>query len=149
MRIEKIEGYLQQEDTLNQVIDELKDDFTQVEYYANTVLKGNLANNPEEAKKALSILTGLYMIFRTVLAIAESIKKNNEIGYYEKLRIEAGKNNEKFTSSVAERQASNHVRNYRRIRNIIEAYLDSCEKAIGSLQSILKNEKREYNSQGE
>ena len=147
MRIEKIESYLQQDDTLNKVIDELKDDFTQVEYHANN-MKDNLTNNPEEAKKTLNKLTGLYIFLRTALAIAETEKKNREIAYYEKLRIEAGKENTKFTSSVAERQASNSVREYRRIRNIIQAYVESCEKAINSLQSLLRQMQEEMKLSG-
>lgn len=147
MRIEKIESYFAKEETLSKVIDELKNDFTQVEYHAN-LMKDNLTNNPEEAKKALNKLTGLFMFLRTALAIAETEKKNREITAYEKLRIEAGKTDTKFTSSVAERQASVSVKEYRRIRNIISAYVESCNKAINSLQSLLRQMQEELKLAG-
>ena len=144
MRILDIENLFKQEDTLNKVLDECKEDFDKVDYFAN-IMKTNVTDNPEEVKKALNELTGTFSNLRTVLALAETEKKNRHIRFKESLRIEIEKENGKYVDSKAEVQASAAVIEYRRIRNIILAYKESAEKAISSLQSILKYMAVEYN----
>src|SRR3990172_11367051 len=115
-------------------------------YYANTVLKGKLANNAEEAKQALLVLAGVFSNLTTVLSIAITEKKNREIREYNRLRIETENAGNKFTSTIGEKQASEFVGEYRRIRNLVEGYVNGCEKQISALQSTIKNEKRTYNA---
>jgi len=137
MRVLEIEKLFQQEDTLDEVLTKCKEDFDKVDYYAG-IMKDNLTDNPEEAKKALNELTGVYIGLKTVLAIAETEKKNRETRYYDQLRIDTENAGKKFVSASSEKEASAHVANYRRIRNLIQGYTDACEKAISTLQSILK-----------
>ena len=42
-------------------------------------------------------------------------------------------------SAPVEREASDYVSNYRRVRNILQGYLDVCDKAISTCQSLLKS----------
>jgi hypothetical protein len=137
MRILDIENYFKSEDTLDQVLEECKGEFERIDYWAGK-MKSNITDNPAEAKSSLNELTGIYMTLKTVLAIAETEKKNKEIREYDRLRIEAGKSGKKFVSASSEKQASASVTSYRRVRNIIEAYLEASNKAISTLQSILK-----------
>ena len=138
MRIQKIEEYFKSEDTLNEVLEECSEEFKSVDYYAGIMKKGIVDDNPAEAKSALSKLTGVYMNLKTILAIAETEKKNRETRYYDQKRIDTENAEKKFVSASTEKEASAYVASYRRIRNIIEAYVDACLKAIVSLQSLLK-----------
>ena len=132
---------------MGKVLEECKADFELVDYYANSVLKTKLANNPDEAKGALLVLAGVFSNLSTVLSIAITEKNNRETRAYDTLRIEIENAGGKFTSASVEKQASLTVASYRRIRNIIEGYMNGCEKMIVSLQSTLKNEKKNYNNQ--
>ena len=137
MRVLEIEQLFQSEETLAKVLEECQEDFDKIDYYSG-LMKASITNNPEEAKKALNELTGTYMSMKSVLAIAETEKKNREIRYYDSLRINMENEGKKFVSTTAEKQASAQVADYRRIRNIILGYTNSCEKAISTLQSLLK-----------
>lgn len=145
MRVLELEKKFQQEDTLEEVLMDLKKDFDKVDYWAG-VLRSGLVDNPEEANKALGELTGVYMNLRPALAIAETEKKNREVRFYNNLKIEIENQGKKFVSASSEKEASGHVSNYRRIRNLILGYKEAAEKGIGSLQSILKDLEREKNT---
>ena len=138
MRILEIEQKFQKEETLAEVLELCKEDFERIDYYANTVLKSNLAENPEEAKKALNELTGIFMSLKPVIAITETEKKNREIREFDRIRIETENAGGKFTAASATVTSSAYVAEYRRIRNIVQSYIDACEKALSSLQSLLK-----------
>ena len=137
MNILEIEKLFQNEETLPKVFDEIKEDFDKVDYYMG-LMKNNITDNPEECKKAINTLTGVYMKLKTVSAIAESEKRNRELKAYSKIKIETVKEGGKFTSAVADREASKNVADYRRIRNIVNGYVDASKNGISSLQSILK-----------
>ena len=146
MRILEIESAFQDEKTLGKVLELIKEDIELVDYYARDILKTKLANNPEEAKSAVLVLAGVFSNLTTVLSVAMTEKKNREIREYNRIRIEAENVEKKITSAIIEQQASVFVADYRRIRNIIEGYVNGCEKQISALQSTLKNEKRTYNA---
>ena len=147
MRILEIEKLFQDETTLGQIMEECKEDIELVDYYANQILKSTVANNPEEAKKALLVVTGVYSNLTTVLSIAESEKKNRQEREYNRLRIEIENAGNKFVSAQADKQSSAFVGDYRRIRNLIEGYVKAAEKQISSLQSVLKYESTKYNAE--
>lgn len=138
MRVLEIEKKFQKEETLAEVLELCKEDFERIDYYANTVLKSNLTENPEEAKKALNELTGIFMSLKPVIAIAETEKKNREIREFDRIRIETENAGGKFTAASATVTSSAYVASYRRVRNIVQGYIDACEKALSSLQSLLK-----------
>jgi hypothetical protein len=138
MNVLAIEQKFQTEATLGEVLELCKEDFERIDYFAQSVLKSSMTDNPEEVIKALNEITGIYLSLKPVVAIAETEKSNREIRQYNVLRIELENAGGKFTSASVEKQASDFVANYRRIRNIVTAYLESAEKAISTLQSILK-----------
>ncbi len=138
MRIIELENLFKKEETLNKVLEELKFDFEQVDYWSG-VRKNNLTDNSEEINKALNYLSGTYSNLRTALGIAESEKRNREVRHKESIRAETENAGNKYVDSKAQTQASAHVAEYRRVRNIIEAYTEACDKHIITLQSILKD----------
>ena len=137
MRISEIEKKFSSEETLNEVLDECKEDFEKIDYLSG-LMKDSITDNPIEAKKALNELTGVYMSLKIVLAEAETQKKNRELKYYTNIKMETQNSGKKFVSASTEKEASSSVANYRRIRNIIEAYVESALRGISTLQSVLK-----------
>ena len=149
MRILEIELLFQKDETLGNILEECKEDFDIIDNISNNVLVSKIASNPEEAKGALLEVTGAYSNLSTVLAIAETEKKNRQEREYNRLRIEVENAGNKFISAQADKQASGFVAPYRRIRNIIGGYTGAAEKIISSLQSMLKYESTKYNAQSQ
>ena len=147
MRILEIEKIFESEETLSKVLDLVTEEFERIDYHSGLMRQG-ITTNSEEALNALSELTGIYMSLKAVLAIAETEKKNREIRKYNEIKKEIENTGTKFVSASAEKEASSSVANYRRLRNIIQAYTDSCEKAISILQSITKYLGEEIKLQG-
>jgi len=137
MRILEIEQLFQTSETLNQVLEQVKGDFEQIDYYGG-VLQENVVDNPEECLKAINILTGVYMNIKPVLEVADAEKTNREIRNYCSLKIQNENAGTKFVDASGSKEASASVADYRRVRNILEGYVSACEKAISSLQSVLK-----------
>jgi len=156
MRILEIEQLFQTEDTLVQVLEKLSDDFARIDEYAE-MAKSNVYATADKVSEVLIELSGCHSNLITVLGVAESEKKNREQHKYSNIKIEfdnAAAVDEKgklikFTSTIAEKEASDFVSSYRRIRNIIKAYKDSCATSISVLQSVLKDLKKEWNSSTE
>ena len=138
MRVLKIEKLFQSEETLDQILSEVKGDLDLIEYW-NEVRKSDLTDNSQEIKKALNQLSGVYGSLRPIVAIANTEKKNREVRFYESRKMQIENANGKFTSAAVEKEASASVASYRRIKNILEAYLESAEKHISTLQSLLKD----------
>ena len=148
MNLLKIEQLFQNEDDLTQILNECKEEFDKVDNYGK-LLKQNTINTSITVSQALVELTGVFMLLKTVLAIAETEKKNREVQYYDNLRIEAGSNGTKFVDGTSKQQSSAYVSKYRRIRNYIAAYVDSIKVALNILQSTLKHldEDRKFQTQ--
>jgi len=137
MRITEIESYFNDESTLNKVLEACQEDFDKIDYYSS-LLKQNMTDNPEEVKKALIELTGCYVSLYPIMSLSDSEKNNREVRYYCQLKIDTENLGNKFVDASANKESSNAIANYRRIRNILEGYTEACNKAISSLQSILK-----------
>jgi len=148
MRILELEKLFKEEETLNKVLKELKEDFEKIDYWSG-VRKNNLTENSAEINKALNELSGCYSNLRTALGIAETEKRNREVRKKESIRAETENAGNKYVDSKANTQATAYVASYRRVRNIIEAYTEACDKHIITLQSILKDLAKDYrNPQG-
>ena len=88
-------------------------------------------------------LAGIYSMLNIVVAIVDTWKTTQENTQYNLLRIEKENNKEKVISSLIEKEASEFVNDIRRVRNIFEAYRDSCDRLISICQSSLKAEMSE------
>ena len=147
MRIKELEALFQDEENLDAVLEAVKGDFDKVDEWAE-MMRDNQTNNPEMAKQGLSELTGTFMRLNTALSLATSQKKNREIRAYNRIKTETENADKKFTSAVGDREASAEVADYRRIRNIIQSYVEACKTSISSLQSILKQIQEEMKLSG-
>jgi len=146
MKILQIEQLFQQEETLVQVLEECKEEFDIIDNYSKS-LKNNTIENGESLKKVLKELVGVYLALKPVLALAETEKKNREVRYYDSRRIEVEKEGGKFVSGATDKEASAYVAEYRRVRNLIQGYVDACNTAISTLQSVLGYLKEEMKLQ--
>ncbi len=152
MRILIIEQLFKSEETLEQVLDKMKDDIERIDEY-NEMVKTNAYGNAEQVKEIMKQLSGCFGNIRIVLALAETEKKNREVTKKNQIRIDfenEAKTDEKgklikFIATVAETEASAFVAPYRRIKNLLLGYKESSEKSISVLQSVLKDENKEYN----
>lgn len=144
MRIREIEKLFQDDKTVDLVLEDLTKDMEMVDKWIDTSLS-DLNDNAEEIKKALNQLSIAYGNLRIVLGVAETEYRNREVRYYSQMKIEAESEGKKFVSGQADRESSLHVAEYRRIRNIVQAYKESANKRIITLQSILKDINKDYN----
>ena len=95
-------------------------------------------DNPETVKEIMTKLSGCYNSLKLVEIVSDITKQKEELLYYTNRKREIETKGDKFVSASTEREASSHVMDYRRVRNIVEGYLDICEKTISVCQSLLK-----------
>lgn len=143
MRVLNLEQKFQKEETLNEVLEDLKDDFEKVDYWAS-IRKQNITDNNAEVDRALNELSGALSNLRTALGVAESEKKNREVRHKNQIRIDVENAGEKYTDTKATTEASAFIAPYRRVRNIIQAYYEATQTQISTLQSILKDLNKDY-----
>lgn len=138
MKILKIEKLLREE-KFEEILEELSEDMNSVDNYNDSV-KAGVTQMPEEAKAIMNKMTGLFGEFTIIAEIIGTYKKQMEDNKYMKIKTESAKNNTKFTDASARREASASVQAYRRLRNIAQAYKETCDKTINTCQSTLKYE---------
>lgn len=133
----EIEQYFQSEKTLEEVLKYCNQFFIKVDK-SMLQLRKNEVRDPETCQEVLTKLAGYSGVLKPVLLLAMTEKKNREARYYNQKKEEIEKTGDKFTSASVEREASGKVASYRRVRNLIQGYVDVCEQAISVLQSKLK-----------
>ena len=147
MRILELEQKFKSEETLTEALKECEDDFNTIDYWSG-VRKGNVTDNPPEIVRALNELSGCFANLRTALAIANTELTNREAIKRNLIKIEIERDGtKKWTSqanSAAKYEAIEAIKNYTRIKNIIEAYCNSADKHISTLQTISKDASRDW-----
>lgn len=153
MRIEKIESYLnsKNKEDLNKIINEIKPDIEKIEYYSETVFKNYLINNAEEIKKTLSQLKGIFSKLNPIADLSYYKAQEVEERERERYRMNVTKEKKgKFTTTDNEQSkiiSRAKALPYKRIANLVNSYRQDCKITITTLQSMLKSEKQEYNSE--
>ena len=145
MRIRELEKLLQDDKTVDLVLEDLVEDMKIVDKWLDYSL-ADFNDNTSEITKALNELSIAFGNLRIVLGVAETEYRNRDVRYWNELKIKAEAEGEKFTDSKAKQEASLHVAEYRRIRNIVLAYESACSRRITTLQSILKDTLKERNN---
>ena len=143
MDIQVFESYFLDEKTLDKALEALKDDITRIEYYSQSFSSGTMLENPMALANAMIELTGLYMSLRPKLAIASTYKENNQLKHYYNAKANTPKDI-KFVDASTEKEASYSVSAFRRVRNLIEGYVEAIEKSMGMGQSLLKALQKEH-----
>ena len=143
MRIRELEKLFQDDKTVDLVLEDLVEDMKIVDKWLDYSL-ADFNDNTSEITKALNELSIAFGNLRIVLGVAETEYRNRDVRYWNELKIKAEAEGQKFTDSKAKQEASLHVAEYRRIRNIVQAYKESADKRIVTLQSILKDINKDY-----
>lgn len=137
--MEQLESLFYGENTLKDVLPNLKEELDRVSYYDQIMIQ-NLTDNSEEAKHAANELSGLYGIIVKAYHFSEGCLDIMEPKAKQKLRIEAEKEGKKVTDGTITAIAENEVSQYRRVRSYLLGYVSGLEKSISTIQSILKFE---------
>lgn len=124
-------------ENFKELLDYLQETFNEIDSMAEDLSSGVLTE-PSICMDYLSRLSGYYMFLNPILSEIRSYKKNKELREYMMLKNEAESEGKKFISAPAEKEASLKVDTERRIRNLIEGYVEACKMGILSCQSILK-----------
>ena len=77
----------------------------------------------------------------------KAIKTNEQNLRHYQLKIESSTNNEKFVSTVADKEASLYVKDLRLARNILEGYVDSARTIISICRMHLKSDDAKVTAQ--
>lgn len=144
MQYSKIEEMFETEETMKKLLDMYEEShFSRLDNISQLFRSGALAD-VTVLNSTLDELTGIYIDLNTVYTLAVTYKENLELKYYMSRKIEIEKEGGKFVSASTEKEASEAVSNYRRVRNIFQAKVEAVEKAITTCQSKLRFLSREY-----
>lgn len=138
MIYEQVEQMLTEENGYEKILAQLGETFSRIEEVSEQ-LKDGAFSDGEAVSKLLLEATGYWDQLNVVYSTIDTIKTKKELGYYhsEKMKTEQDPK-AKFVDGATKQEASNSVQDERRVRNIVKAYLDSCEKNIMASQSYLK-----------
>jgi hypothetical protein len=112
--------------------------FDKIEEISGLFANG-VVDSPAECRRILNECTAIYLALNPLLSLAETEKSNREVIYFVESKREIENGGGKFVATSANVEASAHVATYRRVRNIIEGYVDSVKMAISTCQSTLKS----------
>lgn len=134
MNIKEIQDFYDSKE-LNDLLLQLTPTFIEVNNITELFKDGMGA---QLASNMISKLTGYFMYLNTVLAIAESELRAEEARIFNLKKITLENQDKKFVAGAVEKETALEVKDYRRIRNIVEAYVLSCKTGISTCQSIMK-----------
>jgi len=103
-------------------------------------------STPEDYALCLDKLTGAYIALETLYSQAEAKKLNEELGAYVTMKRDLESKGEKVVAASLDKEASLAVADFRRIRAILEGYVEACAKGIGSCQTQLKRFEMQWKS---
>ena len=130
---------------LEKLLEDYKDVFEMVDDYGQQLIQGILSNG-EDYRVCLDKLTGAFVTLEPLYTMAVAYKENEEIKAYVSMKRELEAKGEKIVAASLDKEASASVEIQRRVRNILEGYVESCSKAIGTCQTQLKRLELEYRS---
>jgi hypothetical protein len=132
---------------LEKLLVDYKDTFEMVDDYGQQLISGIL-NTPEDYAKCLDSLTGAYISLEPLYTMAIAYKENEEIKAYVSMKKELEDKGEKVVAASLDKEASASVEIQRRIRNILEGYVEACAKGIGTCQTQLKRFELQWKNKG-
>jgi hypothetical protein len=87
----------------------------------------------------LNECTAIYLAINPLLSLAETEKSNREVVHFVENKRATENAGGKFVATAGSTEASAHVATFRRVRNILEGYVESAKMAISTCQSNLKS----------
>lgn len=154
MKYDKVINYFVVEKGLNDLINDIKPIFDLIDDYTQQILQNVMVTIPE-FEKAKSQLVGCVMELNPVLSAAMTAKRNGELHFYvnKKREIEnrpatiddKGKSvKEKFVDGATQTESEESVADYRRVRNIVQGYINSAWAGIKDSEDRIINLKTEH-----
>lgn len=129
--------YFDTKEGLEKLLIEYKDIFDMIDDYGQQLISGILSTG-EDYKTCLDKMTGAYTSLEPLYTQAEAKKLNEELQAYVTLKRELENKGEKVVAASLEKESSLAVADFRRIRAILEGYVEACSKCIGTCQTQLK-----------
>ena len=139
----KMKNYFESKEGLTQLLNDYQDIFALVDDFGQQLIKGILTT-PQDYKECLDKMTGAFVTLEPLYAQAESKKLNEELQAYVTLKRDLENKGEKVVATSLEKESSLAVAEFRRIRSILEGYVEASAKAIGTCQTQLKRLEFEY-----
>ena len=130
-------NYFDNEENLSKLLTDCNDIFTMIDEYAQQFMQGILVTS-SDYKDVLNKLTGAYMYLEPLYTLSVSQKENRELVFYVKSKRELEAKSEKVVATSLEKESSASVEVYRRVRSILEGYVESCSKGIITCQTQLR-----------
>jgi len=137
------EKYFESKEGLEELLKEYEEIFSMVDDYGQQLITGVLSSG-EDYRVCLDKMTGAFVTLEPLYTMAESTKLNEETKAYVSMKKEKEDKGEKVVSAALERESSLAVADFRRVRAILEGYVEACAKAIGTCQTQLKRLELEY-----
>ena len=137
MNYTQFSRYFENEESLKQLLLDCQDIFTALEDLTQQ-LQQNIISSGQEWKDTLAVATGHYAFLTPIYTVAVAIKENEEIRRYIEEKNELEAKGEKAVATHLDKSASLKVAEYRRVRNVLESYVNVAEKIIATAQSQLK-----------
>jgi hypothetical protein len=135
--------YFKSPEGLEQLLKDYADTFDLIEDIGKRLI-GNILSSGEDYKKCLDEATGAFIALEPLYTMAIAYKENQELIFYVKTKRELEAKAEKVVAASLEKESSASVEVQRRVRNILEGYVEASAKAIGTCQTQLKRLELEY-----
>jgi len=132
---------------LEKLLVDYKDTFDMIDDEGQQLISG-IKSTPEDYAICLDKLTGAYIALEPLYTQAIAYKENEEIKAYVSMKRELEGKGEKVVAASLDKEASASVEVQRRIRNILEGYVESCAKGIGTCQTQLKRFELQWKNKG-
>jgi hypothetical protein len=122
---------------LEKLLADYKDTFDMIDDEGQQLI-GGIKSSPDDYALCLDKLTGAYISLEPLYTMSVAYKENEEIKAYVSMKREMEAKAEKVVAASLDKEASASVEVQRRIRNILEGYVEACAKGIGTCQTQLK-----------
>lgn len=122
---------------LEKLLANYKDVFDMVDDFGQQLIQG-IPNTPNDYKEILDKLTGAFISLEPLYTQAEAKKLNEELQAYVSMKRSLEEKGDKVVAASLEKEASLAVADFRRVRAILEGYVEACAKAIGTCQTQLR-----------
>lgn len=117
--------------------------FNQIKQISDDLLIHTDVSNIQKYYEYQDKLTGIYGSLNPIYKRVRSYKKNKEVEYYHKLKMEADINHTKFMSAAAERESSLYVSPLRTSKDILEGYVEVLVTAINTCRSRIYEHRKD------
>lgn len=142
MLFNEIESYFTSSDSVVEILPVCQEQFDRIDSIGAT-LRDRGYSTGVEVEGLIRELNGINIFLTPILGVATTAKTENEDREYHERKMTLEKEGAKVVDAVLNREASFAISNYRRVRNVIEAYISVVNTLIMSSQSLLKNSERE------